>query len=31
MKVAMYGYCCKDETNHLFEEYIQILQEKKVK
>ncbi|MBS3992936.1 MAG: NAD kinase [Bacteroidetes bacterium] len=30
MKVAMYGYCCKDETNHLFEEYIQILQEKKV-
>ncbi len=30
MKVAMYGYCCKDETQHLFEEYIQILQEKEV-
>lgn len=30
MKVAMYGYCCKDDSQHLFEEYIQILQEKEV-
>jgi NAD+ kinase len=30
MKVAMYGYCCKDETNRFFEEYIGLLQEKKV-
>lgn len=30
MKVAMYGYCGKDETNSFFEEYISLLQEKKV-
>lgn len=30
MKVAMYGYCCKDESNLFFEEYIGLLQEKKV-
>ncbi|MDP2087874.1 MAG: NAD kinase [Flavobacteriaceae bacterium] len=30
MKIAMYGYCCKDETNQFFEEYIRLLQEKKV-
>lgn len=30
MKVAMYGYCCKDETIQFFEEYIGLLQEKKV-
>lgn len=30
MKVAMYGYCCKDGTQLLFEEYIKLLQEKEV-
>jgi NAD+ kinase len=30
MKVAMYGHCSKEETNHFFEEYITLLQEKKV-
>ncbi|HEX5743301.1 MAG TPA: NAD kinase [Flavobacteriaceae bacterium] len=30
MKVAMYGYCCKDETTPFFEEYISLLQERNV-
>ena len=30
MKVVMYGYCGKNETNQFFEDYINLLQQKKV-